>query len=250
MNNLYEQLMYIYERGFYSVVYATTFNEYLIFSNKSANGLLRFSGLFKTIDECKKHIGATWYEGNLDESWQIVDTIHPSELMGKGFQVGDKVSLHGKVYDVERMFWPTAFLKDAENEQAHIIAEDCRRLKPVLPVEENNAYKVNRTYLPLHAEVMPEEAASLSEPQKESSSIPLGKLPHYCKHGVQISNGYACNFCKKEEKKECEHKVGDVSTNIGFETNFGRIPLFLCKCGLVTCVDPSRSSPSKNPNQE
>ena len=99
MNNLYNKLLYNWERGYYSVV-KTDYNCYVIFSTKNLDGELRCSLVSATINAAKNTIGC---EGSVSlatsevnlSGWKIVDTIHPSELMGKGFQVGDKVEYKG-----------------------------------------------------------------------------------------------------------------------------------------------------------
>lgn len=71
-------------------------------------------------------------------------------------------------------------------------------------------------------------------------------------HAVKVMESWDENMKNKEKQSQfpCEHEfIGrDVPDADDIKNYFFR---FYCcyKCGLVTCVDPSRSAPSKNPNQ-
>ena len=69
-----------------------------------------------------------------------------------------------------------------------------------------------------------------------------------CRHSNVI--GF-CSYCsaadsllkrleEKQSQSPCEHPKDKVS-ELNFDTNYGGVTMYLCKCGLVTC---------KNPNQE
>lgn len=144
---LQQQLEYFWERQVYSVLKDSN-GKYCIVSTRNHDLGFRFSGFFPTIDIAKDYIGAfgRWENMAPDctlELCTIVDTIHPSELMGKGFRVGDKVTINlardsdnGKEGVVE------SFVNDGTliNVRVrgilleHIVPT---HLKPVLPVEEN-----------------------------------------------------------------------------------------------------------------
>lgn len=234
---LSQQLNYNWERGFYSVVKDNRGN-FIIFSTKDEYGSLRRTLSCESMREAMEQIGDC--EGIHEElfpglektaGWKLIDSINPSELMGKGFQVGDKVkinegkyigstgevmevNLEGKSYAVkveghDQCGWPWVF----QNE-----------IKPVLPKEEDHTdYQCPRCSRPWYQQCAcpkKEYVAHVSEPQKE-------------------------------EKKECEHDWKEENyTNHYYEAENER-KLWLCdKCGLVTCLDPNRSRLSKNPNQE
>ena len=138
---LQQQLEYFWERGFYSVVKDTEATSlcYFIISTKDENGRFRESEYSQTVEDAKLSIGANPGEklGYLDymDNWKIVDTIHPSELMGKGFQVGDKVEYKGVKMVVEGSMYigsqPYYFCEGQKTRFSPL------ELKPVLPVEES-----------------------------------------------------------------------------------------------------------------
>ncbi len=144
MNNLYQQLIYNWERGFYSVVKDED-GFYSIFSTKDQHGFLKGTWSYAKRSEAKDCLGEREFGSKADfdtecrkNNWKIIDTIHPSELMGKGFQVGDKVNHQeyriGKIIKVDP--------DDKEGLRYYVqFEEDCYwcnldSLKPVLPVEE------------------------------------------------------------------------------------------------------------------
>jgi len=137
---LQQQLEYNWERGFYSVV-KTEKGNYVIFSTKNHEGELRCSLVSQTKEGAINTIGI---EGSVAfatadvnlSGWKIVDTIHPSELMGKGFQVGDKVEVAGGIYNLVEINGPTVVIRN--NTSVRDITTDYNHLKPVLPVEEKN----------------------------------------------------------------------------------------------------------------
>lgn len=145
---LQQQLEYFWERGFYSVVKDTEATSlcYFIISTKDENGRFRESEYSQTVEDAKLSIGANPGEklGYLDymDNWKIVDTIHPSELMGKGFQVGDKVKVP-RIDGSCEVIKASSGNKDAYEVKLPINYSDMpsqfftsSELKPVLPVEE------------------------------------------------------------------------------------------------------------------
>lgn len=138
---LQQQLEYNWERGFYSVVQSQEDASFIIFSTKGENGYLRSSGSSNTLEEAKLNIGrfSGYNPGKfckyIDGTSVLVDTIYPSELMGKGFQVGDKVEYKGVKMVVEGSMYigsqPYYFCEGQKTRFSPL------ELKPVLPVEEN-----------------------------------------------------------------------------------------------------------------
>lgn len=144
---LEQQLEYFWERQVYSVLKDSN-GKYCIVSTRNHDLGFRFSGFFPTIDIAKDYIGAfgRWENMVSDcilELCTIVDTIHPSELMGKGFRVGDKVKVTGDPCgDIVRTIAERYHYGDGTGvwyriegfgEETNFRHED---LKPVLPVEE------------------------------------------------------------------------------------------------------------------
>jgi hypothetical protein len=93
------------------------------------------------LSECKLTVGDSALTGEqIDDceekcGWKIVDTIHPSELMGKGFRVGDKVKFKDMLgTDCE------GTVTSVDEHGIHIgnsyFGCSADNLKPVLPVEE------------------------------------------------------------------------------------------------------------------
>lgn len=154
MNNLYDKLLYNWERGFYSVVYSSV-NGYGMVTTKTSTGSLWFSGWHNERKVVETRIGLYPLEiQNEGKGIEIVDTIHPSELMGKGFQVGDKVKcvdgshLDGRVFVVEKVNALGRYI--LENVNGEMLD---RELKPVLPVEERGVDMVgNKTKDPVSLE--------------------------------------------------------------------------------------------------
>lgn len=142
---LEQQLEYFWERQVYSVLKDSN-GKYCIVSTRNHDLGFRFSGFFPTIDIAKDYIGAfgRWENMVSDcilELCTIVDTIHPSELMGNGFQVGDKVLLiTGNGTTKESVVTNVA----NDGGDGNVYELKCyphvsfphMRLKPVLPVEE------------------------------------------------------------------------------------------------------------------
>lgn len=136
MQNLYDQLLYNWERGFYSVV--KDGDRYGIFSTKDKEGKLRYC-YANSIDVAKTLIGeyqSTQF-GYPDEEdismMRFRGTIHPSELMGKGFQVGDKVLYEDEVCTVKRSGGSSRVCIENDYTEYMVNTDE---LKPVLPVEE------------------------------------------------------------------------------------------------------------------
>lgn len=96
--NIFNQILHNWEKGYFSVV-------------KDKNGWYRLFTFYNGWDfsvsapnrkgvppEIKYLNGDTWTEVEIGEysqkeDWKIVDTIHPSELMGSGLKKGDKVKI-------------------------------------------------------------------------------------------------------------------------------------------------------------
>lgn len=147
MNKLYDQLLYNWERGFYSVVKGGD-GEYAVFTIPRKPGGFEFSGWFESVERAKNflfrcevcNIG----EWNESKFWKIVDTIHISRLMGKGFQVGDKVKIVKKDDTLEGKLAEIVYIDNYLSEHPILVEtkDDGKRryqsedLKPVLPVEE------------------------------------------------------------------------------------------------------------------
>lgn len=148
---LYDQLMFYWERGFYSVVRRKG-GDFLIVTtplkqdHKDSYGDyegMQYTYPCDSVEEAKKQVfdcECILSRSNpcamaAPEHWEIVDTIHPSELMGKGFQVGDRVKcvdgshLDSRIFTVEKANkFGRYTLENVNGEMLH------RELKPVLPV--------------------------------------------------------------------------------------------------------------------
>lgn len=146
MNKLYDQLLYNWERGFYSVVKDKD-DDYQVFSTKDSDGYFRGSDSWETKEEASRYIGEVCYSPEEIEAdsdyykWQIVDTIHPSELMGKGFQVGDKVIFEGHEWEYLGANGGKAIIMTRDQRYissgSHAMTMNVvyKDLKPVLPIE-------------------------------------------------------------------------------------------------------------------
>lgn len=320
MSSLYDSLLYNWERGFYSVV-KNKHNKYQIFSTKDPKGMLKKTRISTDLEELKSLIGEEWGESNecfsdeYDErNWKIVDTIHPSELMGKGFQVGDVVRVSNWVKGATGVGTVegitdrgTYYLKEKEFVNWYFYHND---LKPVLPqprdraelsqseCTQNHHVLLQQAWQKINKEALgtncpQEEVDHVSDHQKESNSIPLtyevdtvGRLLKQCptcyvkystktddsdyqeeqelnepvlkelsdftksicdsmgsptenlKENNQKLKAFAKRYFSKEEKKECEHAPADVKQGWVFNS-LTSYPLWLCKCGLVTCKNPN-----------
>lgn len=152
MNKLYDQLLYNWERGFYSVV-QDKWDDYYVVSTKSWNHGFFITEPQLTVIAAKARIGdSKEYSGDLintlvnpvNGGWKIIEneTFHPSELMGKGFQVGDKVKVP-RIDGSCEVIKASSGNKDAYEVKLPINYSDMpsqfftsSELKPVLPVEE------------------------------------------------------------------------------------------------------------------
>lgn len=269
MNNLYDQLMFNWERGFYSVV-KDKWDDYYVVSIKSLSGAFFVTEPHTAIDAAKHQVGnSKEYQDYLLEQmadaknggWKILEneTFHPNSLMGKGFQVGDKVKI-GKTGPEGTISKIDQDNVDGLVYTVHYAGVDAcffqQDLKPVLPQEEKPTMAegahspqliecarckcvTSNFGLSICGYCSVVEHGQQEQESKESNPIPLEKLPQYCKHHVQINNCYACNFCKEEENKECVHAPKDLKQGWAFNGWFS-YPLWLCKCGLVTCLDPNK----------
>ena len=140
MHSLTSQLEYNWERGFYSVVQDST-KRYSLFTTKDEQGGIIHSPFFYLKEDCLTNLGTmgSMIDEELVKSWEwkIVDTIHPSELMGKGFQVGDKVMADGKEGTIRLTTNNNSYLVLLDGDESpDFIEYGNSDLKPVLPVEE------------------------------------------------------------------------------------------------------------------
>lgn len=96
--NIYDQLIANWEAGYYTVVQSE--GSFIIFSTKDRDGNLRNSSWYSSIEEAKNSIG--YWSGPTQDNilevaklnnWKIIDTIHPTELMGAGLEPGQKVRI-------------------------------------------------------------------------------------------------------------------------------------------------------------
>lgn len=154
---LYESLLYNWERGFYSVVKHVD-GGYLIVTaprkqqypdwHGDTEGI-QYTAVYPTVEEAKDNVfncelclsRSNPCAQEEPKHWEIIDTIHPSELMGKGFQVGDKVG-----FNINRLKGKTGLIvgkNEGKVPPAYniLIGDDAewllgQYLKPVLPVEE------------------------------------------------------------------------------------------------------------------
>ena len=223
---LQQQLEYFWERGFYSVVKDTEATSlcYFIISTKDENGRFRESEYSQTVEDAKLSIGANPGEklGYLDymDNWKIVDTIHPSELMGKGFQVGDKVTINlardsdnGKEGVVE------SFVNDGTliNVRVrgilleHIVPT---HLKPVLPVEEKeHDYSLQRYSHTCDC--------GQWDSQLDKNNIDTLYAANFAVLGISSCNGQyvLCPRCKQKVRKNAEYQAIKVLTESGLITD-------------------------------
>lgn len=158
---LQQQLEYFWERGFYSVIEDDRYQIRLV-TTKSYQEHFYITAGCDSVDLAKRQIGFSHSSlGVIDgdkSKWKVVDTILPSELMGKGFQVGDRVvinrkgnSAHGE--EVEVRFF------DSQNLNYQVLTSvgyqwlPREQLKPVQPTEERGVDMVgNKTKDPVSLE--------------------------------------------------------------------------------------------------
>ena len=149
MLSLSQQLQYNWERGFYSVVQDST-KRYSLFTTKDEQGGIIHSPFFFFKEDCLTNLGTMGSMVEKEEiknyEWKIVDTIHPSELMGKGFQVGDKVTIPTSkepedVYEITDTYGRGEYSISCIKHEDHCHDVYHQVLKPVLPVEEERAIK-------------------------------------------------------------------------------------------------------------
>lgn len=82
------------------------------------------------------------------------------------------------------------------------------------------------------------------------SSPPL--YPHQCTNCGDVKNFERPVVAEKQSQSPCEHKWEETWTIHGLDGGVHK-KLFCCskpKCGLVTCIDPRGSGPSKNSNDK
>ena len=222
MHSLTSQLEYNWERGFYSVVQDST-KRYSLFTTKDEQGGIIHSPFFYLKEDCLTNLGTmgSMIDEELVKSWewQIVDTIHPLELMGKGFQVGDKVC-----FNINRLKGKTGLIV-GDNEGTFpasyniLIGDDAewllgQYLKPVLPVEEDICKDCKKVI--------------------EKGTCQLTNQCHVC----EVMEYQA-------KKKECVHRFEFFEVKPLVKTIIGDIEsctrrIYSCvNCGLVTSKDPN-----------
>ncbi len=149
---LQQQLEYFWERGFYSVV-KDKWDDYYVVSTKSFSGAFFVTEPHIAIDAAKHQVGNSkeYQDYLLDQmadakngGWKILEneTFHPSELMGKGFQVGDKVTIPTSkepedVYEITDTYGRGEYSISCIKHEDHCHDVYHQVLKPVLPVEES-----------------------------------------------------------------------------------------------------------------
>ena len=221
---LQQQLEYFWERGFYSVVKDTEATSlcYFIISTKDENGRFRESEYSQTVEDAKLSIGANPGEklGYLDymDNWKIVDTIHPSELMGKGFQVGDKVKYKGVEMVIEGAMYigsqPYYFCEGQKTRFSPL------ELKPVLPVEEKeHDYSLQRYSHTCDC--------GQWDSQLDKNNIDTLYAANFAVLGISSCNGQyvLCPRCKQKVRKNAEYQAIKVLTESGLITD-GKIVNF------------------------
>lgn len=211
---LYEQLNYIFERGYFSVVKHKE-GGFLIVTVPckqqyqdwygDTEGML-YTDVYPTIEEAKANIFncqlcLSKSNPHAQDNWEIVDTIHPSSLLGKGFQVGDRVTITGTL--------------DFEGE---ITATDFRTNMPPYTVGYDGMF-------------------GFFNPEQLKPVLPSGSDNQTVKENMTV---------QKEEKKECVHDWKQVERRIRISElieTYESYPLWGCYkegCGLVTCLDPNK----------
>ncbi len=101
-----EKLLKNWECGLYTLI-RTCLDTYIVFSTKYSNTVIRHSGFWSDKNMALEYIGS--YTKSLltidtsaeRDNWKIIKTIHPSELMGKGFEKGQKVRFRK---DIDKIF--------------------------------------------------------------------------------------------------------------------------------------------------
>lgn len=103
MLTFYEKLLKNWECGLFTLIKycgkGSYSKGYRVLSTRTSTGNFRSSGFKETEQGAISDIGSTFFEkGEIEEhskkhNWIIIRTIHLSELMGKGYDVGDKVRI-------------------------------------------------------------------------------------------------------------------------------------------------------------
>ena len=143
---LQQQLNYNWERGFYSVV-KDKFGEFAVFTIARSPGGFECTDFFSTAERAKNFtFRCEVYDLRKLDGAEIVDTIHPSELMGNGFQVGDKVYM---ISDKEKKEFE---IEEVDIDQDGLVALGGMlfnpiHLKPVLPVEEEKITVTHKSHI-------------------------------------------------------------------------------------------------------
>ena len=101
--NLYEKLNYNWEKGYYSLAKDKD-GEFVFFTTKytleSFKGSCHYSTREKSINNQGESIYYKKYLEDNDNNLRIIETIHPSELMGEGFKTGNKVRIKKNAKEV------------------------------------------------------------------------------------------------------------------------------------------------------
>lgn len=241
--SLYQDLEYNWERGFYSVVHSKKDGLYQIFSTKDFYGDLRMSDGYETVEEAKKNIGERTgytkeeFKEYFTSDWEIVDTIHPSELMGKGFQVGDRVKVtHGKYIDSEgevmqvNQEGKSYAIKIDEHDQCGWPWVFQNEIKPVLPQNSTTEVQQGNSFC------KPCACCKSINSQQDSQQEPSTGGGNKSEEEKPIM---ADSPQLESKKKECEHNFVKATFADRYKP-FRLLTLFCCtKCGLVTCKKPN-----------
>lgn len=104
--NIIKQLKENYRKGYFSVVEREDgYKKIFTFKYKD-----RFHCSYweEPEEECKEYFGSYYFFDEITEepeedNWKIIDTIHPSKLMGEGWKVGDRCLCEGKEWEITQL---------------------------------------------------------------------------------------------------------------------------------------------------
>lgn len=235
MNNLYDSLLYNWERGFYSVV-KDKWDDYYVVSTKSFSGAFFVTEPHIAIDAAKHQVGNSkeYQDYLLDQmadakngGWKILEneTFHPSELMGKGFQVGDKVTIPTSkepedVYEITDTYGRGEYSISCIKHEDHCHDVYHQVLKPVLPVEEKeHDYSLQRYSHTCDC--------GQWDSQLDKNNIDTLYAANFAVLGISSCNGQyvLCPRCKQKVRKNAEYQAIKVLTESGLITD-GKIVNF------------------------
>lgn len=222
MNSLAGQLEYNWERGFYSVV-QDKWDDYYVVSTKSWNHGFFITEPQLTVIAAKARIGdSKEYSGDLintlvnpvNGGWKIIEneTFHPSELMGKGFQVGDKVRFEGQEWEYGGTNGGKAIISQYNQERVismsmNVVYKD---LKPVLPVEEEeHDYSLQRYSHTCDC--------GQWDSQLDRNNIDTLYAANFAVLGISSCNGQyvVCPKCYQKVRKNAEYQAIKTLTKSG-----------------------------------